>query len=93
MMPPPSVVRHSGLQKEVLNLYRSLLRQIRSNHPSAYQDAQLYVRGRFKKRKDWPRRDVLTIEAWIRQGEAQLKLLKSPQTQGLHVYKAGGTKS
>mmetsp|Transcript_2395 Transcript_2395/g.6679 ORF Transcript_2395/g.6679 Transcript_2395/m.6679 type:complete len:84 (+) Transcript_2395:77-328(+) len=70
-------IRHSGLQREVLGLYRAFIRL-------AYQKGDLSqrqyiietVRKEFKGRKDWPLRDFDTIENWVKQGQRRLLSLE-----------------
>ena len=86
--------RLSGLQKDVLALYRSLLRQASvidrqrqaETRPSFLQliadDSETstrHARDKFRKEAMSVRRsDFKTIEYSIRKGEKQLKLLKLP---------------
>eukprot|EP00956_Cyclotella_meneghiniana_P013008 scaffold18584_cov79-Cyclotella_meneghiniana.AAC.11 len=82
--------RFSGLQKEVLQLYRQLLREAlakdRKSQPKqtmndlfSTQSTTSYVRDEFRKQSASVRRsDFKTIEYKIRKGRKQLQLIKMP---------------
>ncbi|KAG8790312.1 hypothetical protein FRC12_012181 [Ceratobasidium sp. 428] len=67
---------HSGLQKEVLALYRRALRMINSkpapNRPNFY----ILVQHEFRVRGAVSPRDVNTIEYLMRQGRKRLEVLE-----------------
>eukprot|EP00047_Mylnosiga_fluctuans_P006259 m.245901 g.245901 ORF g.245901 m.245901 type:complete len:80 (+) comp14833_c0_seq1:78-317(+) len=75
---------HSGLQRQVLGLYKQVQRAIRTK-PQESQAAFLnYARTEFKTNaKDIKRTDVLHIEHLLRTGSKQLKLFKSPHVKSL----------
>lgn len=77
------VVRFSGLQREVLGLYKKMLVTAqRKNLPPTTIDL---IRSRFRARAQWPRRDVETIEGWLRNGYNQLEQMQNTQTQTVRV--------
>ncbi|KAM8776531.1 succinate dehydrogenase assembly factor 1, mitochondrial [Rhynchonycteris naso] len=64
--------RHSRLQRQVLSLYRELLRAGRGK-----PGAEARVRAEFRQHACLPRSDVLRIEYLYRRGKRQLQLLRS----------------
>lgn len=73
--------RLSGLQRDVLSLYRKLIRVAKKKAPSTHS----YVKEKF--REDalaLKKNDFRLIEHAIRHGEKQLKLLKMPGVTGAH---------
>jgi len=85
-----TVVKYSGLQLQVLRLYREFLREICKRPISTEEKNALkkLVKNTFRKKSDWPKRDVDTIESWVRKGKGQLKLLRSSNVEGISVYNA-----
>ncbi|XP_017652388.1 succinate dehydrogenase assembly factor 1, mitochondrial [Nannospalax galili] len=73
--------RHSRLQKQVLNLYRDLLRAGRGK-----PGAEARVRAEFRQQANLPRSDVLRIEYLYRRGRRQLQLLRSGHTTALSSF-------
>lgn len=81
-------VRHSGLQKDVLNLYRSMLRAAREKNSSTYSA----VRAQFRASAcSVRRRDFGKVEHMIRKGQKDLKLLQMPSFKGLQVVESTAT--
>ncbi|EJK72606.1 hypothetical protein THAOC_05844 [Thalassiosira oceanica] len=75
--------RLSGLQKDVLALYRSILRQAsvidRQRQCKGETSSFVHAREKFRKEAMSVRRsDFKRIEYKIRKGEKQLKLMKMP---------------
>jgi len=69
--------RLSGLQKEVLSLYRTLLREAQKKDTA--EDVMAYCRKEFRKKSlDIPNKDFRTIEHNIRSGHKFVKLMKMP---------------
>lgn len=62
---------HSGVQKQVLGLYRGLLRATRDQ-----PNMQQMVRDRFHQHRSIRRTEVLQIEFLLRQGRRQLQELQ-----------------
>jgi succinate dehydrogenase assembly factor 1 len=80
--------RLSGLQLQVLSLYRGFLRVAKKKAKSEEekQQALQYIRDRFRERAAWPKRDVDTIEAWVRRGKKQLSLLQLEGTDSISFW-------
>jgi len=78
-------IKHSGLQIEVLSLYKGFLKVVRTKarDEEEKQKALAFVREKFKQRATWPKRDINTIEAWIRRAKKQLEMLKLEGTEGI----------
>ncbi|XP_008986025.1 succinate dehydrogenase assembly factor 1, mitochondrial [Callithrix jacchus] len=73
--------RHSRLQKQVLSLYRDLLRAGRGK-----PGAEARVRAEFRQHAGLPRSDVLRIEYLYRRGRRQLQLLRSGHATGMGAF-------
>ncbi|XP_006899772.1 PREDICTED: succinate dehydrogenase assembly factor 1, mitochondrial [Elephantulus edwardii] len=73
--------RHSRLQRQVLSLYRELLRAGRGK-----PGAEARVRAEFRQHASLPRSDVLRIEYLYRRGRRQLQLLRSGHATGMGAF-------
>lgn len=74
-------LRLSGIQKQVLSLYRSFLRAARSKPTEDRQQIELIVSAEFRRNsKEVDRKNFIYIEYLIRRGKKQLEQLKSPAT-------------
>eukprot|EP00941_MAST-03F_sp_MAST-3F-sp1_P002146 g2146.t1 len=72
--------RHSGLQRDVLSLYRKLLRAASAKGEGTVKA----VRDQFRSRAhSVRRRDFTSIEYMLRKGEKDLKTLKMPSFKGV----------
>ncbi|EER24737.1 complex 1 protein (LYR family) protein [Coccidioides posadasii C735 delta SOWgp] len=77
-------MRLSGLQRQVLALYRQCLREIRKKpvlitKPQGSQaNFKRYARQEFQKNRDVNRKDFATIEYLLRRGQKQLEMYASP---------------
>lgn len=71
--------RLSGLQQDVLSLYRVLLRTARARDPQQDKGLQRLVMQQFRdKALGISRNDYQQIEHWLRYGHKQKKLLERP---------------
>ena len=75
------MIRPSRLQKQVLSLYRELLRAGRGK-----PGAEARVRAEFRQHASLPRSDVLRIEYLYRRGRRQLQLLRSGHATALGAF-------
>ncbi|XP_074162792.1 succinate dehydrogenase assembly factor 1, mitochondrial [Sminthopsis crassicaudata] len=73
--------RHSRLQRQVLGLYRELLRAARGK-----PGAEARVRAEFREQARLPRTDVLRIEYLYRRGRRQLEQLRGRHTTGVGAF-------
>jgi hypothetical protein len=55
------LVRHSGLQKEVLRLYKDFLKVIKKKPASSQTALREYVRSQFKEKAKLSTRDIKVI--------------------------------
>ncbi|KAI9435376.1 hypothetical protein F5148DRAFT_989868 [Russula earlei] len=79
-------VRHSGLQKEVLALYRRALRMVRTKPPPSRDKFRLFVRYSFKTQAAAVSpRSVGTVEHLIRRGQRQLETYEHPAVRDCQV--------
>lgn len=80
--------RLSGIQKQVLGLYRGFLRAARLKGPEERQKIESVVSLEFHQNaKSVDRKNFLYIEYLIRRGKKQLDQLKSADTVGLSSVK------
>ncbi|XP_053459993.1 succinate dehydrogenase assembly factor 1, mitochondrial [Nycticebus coucang] len=73
--------RPSRLQRQVLSLYRELLRAGRGK-----PGAEARVRAEFRQHASLPRTDVLRIEYLYRRGQRQLELLRSGHATAMGTF-------
>uniref|UniRef100_A0A8C6MMX0 Complex 1 LYR protein domain-containing protein n=2 Tax=Moschus TaxID=68410 RepID=A0A8C6MMX0_MOSMO len=73
--------RHSRLQRQVLSLYRELLRAGRGK-----PGAEARVRAEFRQHACLPRSDVLRIEYLYRRGRRQLQMLRSGHATAMGAF-------
>ncbi|OIT22925.1 PREDICTED: succinate dehydrogenase assembly factor 1, mitochondrial-like [Nicotiana attenuata] len=76
--------RLSGMQKQVLALYRGFLRAARSKPVEERRQIESIVSAEFHKNsKQVDRKNFIYIEYLLHRGKKQLDQLKSPDTVGL----------
>ncbi|XP_050377419.1 succinate dehydrogenase assembly factor 1, mitochondrial [Argentina anserina] len=76
--------RLSGMQRQVLGLYRGFLRAARSKSARDRRKIESLVSSEFRSNaKNVDRKNFLYIEYLLRRGQKQLDQLKSPDTIGL----------
>ncbi|CAK7245293.1 MAG: hypothetical protein STHCBS139747_006869 [Sporothrix thermara] len=75
---PPAAPRLSGLQREVLSLYRQCLRASRQKPPEARPHFEEYARSEFARHRGLEKRDFGAIEFLLRKGRRQLDVMASP---------------
>ncbi|KAI4332428.1 hypothetical protein L6164_017337 [Bauhinia variegata] len=76
--------RLSGLQKQVLSLYRGFLRAARSKPREERQKIESILSEEFRRNsKQVDRKNFLYIEFLLRRGKKQLDQLRDPATMGL----------
>jgi len=71
-------MRLSGLQKEVLGLYRQCLRECRKKPDATRSHFQAFARKEFEKNITIEKRDFAAIEYLLRKGRRQLEMYSSP---------------
>ncbi|KAK4673093.1 hypothetical protein QC763_108788 [Podospora pseudopauciseta] len=71
-------MRLSGLQKEVLGLYRQCLRECRKKPEATRKHFQTFAREEFEKSISLDKRDFSAIEFLLRKGRRQLEMYASP---------------
>lgn len=70
--------RLSGLQKDVLALYRLCLRAARRKPDENRANFEAFARREFDKNIDMDRKDFSTIEFLLRKGRRQLEIYDAP---------------
>ncbi|KAF9077825.1 hypothetical protein BDP27DRAFT_1282933 [Rhodocollybia butyracea] len=78
--------RRSGLQRDVLNLYRRALRMVKTKPPSTQDKFSLYIRYTFRlNASSVSPRDVSAIEHLLRKGKRQLEMYEQPSVKDCWV--------
>ncbi|KAK3067507.1 hypothetical protein LTR53_015583 [Teratosphaeriaceae sp. CCFEE 6253] len=75
--------RLSGLQKDVLVLYRRCLRACRSKPADTRQNFESFARREFAKHMDVGKKDFSTIEFLLRKGNRQLEIYEQPGVRNI----------
>ena len=70
--------RLSGLQKDVLVLYRRCLRACRAKPVETRLNFKAFARREFDKHMDLNKKDFSTIEFMLRKGNRQLEIYEAP---------------
>ncbi|KAK1832798.1 complex 1 protein-domain-containing protein [Podospora conica] len=71
-------MRLSGLQKEILSLYRQCLRECRKKPDGSRPHFKTFARNEFDKNLGLDKRDFAAIEFLLRKGRRQLEIYASP---------------
>lgn len=75
--------RHSGVQVEILNTYRSMLREVaRMQDADTRRNLTAYIRQDYEKHRDIPRKNIMKIEWQLNYGKRKLEDL---QAMGKHT--------
>ncbi|CCK69581.1 Sdh6p KNAG_0C04800 [Huiozyma naganishii CBS 8797] len=74
----------SGLQKEVLALYRGWIRMTYRKPRETRPHFLSYIHEEFGKYRDLPRKDFTTVEHLLRVGNKRLKMYSSPDLKDVH---------
>ncbi|AQZ11002.1 YDR379C-A [Zygosaccharomyces parabailii] len=78
------VKRLSGLQKEVLHLYRTSIRVAHTKPKENQPHFISYAREEFGKYKNLSRKDFTTIEHLLRVGNKRISLYSAPELKDIH---------
>ncbi|KAJ5224139.1 hypothetical protein N7468_008681 [Penicillium chermesinum] len=78
------MARLSGLQREVLSLYRQCLRHIRQKPEESRGNFKRFARAEFQKNLSVSKKDFSTIEYLLRRGRRQLETYASPGIRSIH---------
>lgn len=70
--------RLSGLQKDVLVLYRRCLRACRAKPAATRHHFEAFARREFEKNMALNKKDFSTIEFMLRKGNRQLEIYEAP---------------
>ncbi|KAH1032185.1 hypothetical protein J1N35_044359 [Gossypium stocksii] len=83
----------SGMQRQVLSLYRGFLRAARLKPTEDRRQIESIVSAEFRRNsKQVDRKNFLYIEYLLRRGKKQLDQLKSPDTIGLSSCNVSSSK-
>ncbi len=88
-MSPP---HFSGLQREVLRLYKDFMREIGKKPVSSQESLRAYVRDTFKERAKHSTREIKQIEYWVKLGRRQLETFKGSESFSMVQPKQTGNK-
>ncbi|KAK6376313.1 uncharacterized protein PV06_06131 [Exophiala oligosperma] len=77
-------MRYSGLQREVMKLYRQCLRAAGKKPESSKAHFRDAARREFRKHQKVDKKDFAAIEALLRMGSRKLELYSSPGVRDIH---------
>ncbi|ODQ49189.1 hypothetical protein PICMEDRAFT_14663 [Pichia membranifaciens NRRL Y-2026] len=77
------VKKFSGLQREVLDLYRNCLRSLHQKPKENRRNWVNYIHEEFGKYRNVPRRDFGTIEHLIRVGHRRYEMYSDPSIKNV----------
>ncbi|CAK7568447.1 MAG: hypothetical protein SEPTF4163_006437 [Sporothrix epigloea] len=80
---PSTIPRLSGLQREVLSLYRQSLRASRQKPEDSRAHFKDYARSEFVRHRDLEKRDFGAIEFLLRKGRRQLEVMSSARIKDI----------
>ncbi|KAI5306574.1 hypothetical protein KEM56_000230 [Ascosphaera pollenicola] len=78
-------MRLSGIQREVLSLYRQCLRMVRTKPEDARPNFYRFARREFEKNLSLRKKDFATIEFLLRKGRKQLELYGSEGVRNIRL--------
>ncbi|KAF9186267.1 hypothetical protein BGZ51_002119 [Haplosporangium sp. Z 767] len=78
-------VRRSGLQQEVVTLYRNCIRAARLKPEANRPHFHAFIRMQFRKHSEVKQRDFTTIEYLLRTGKRQLAVYSAPSIEDVTV--------
>lgn len=76
--------RYSGLQRDVLSLYRQCLRVARKKPTETRKHFEQFARQEFDKNLSIGKKDFSAIEYMLRKGQRQLEIYKDPGIRDIH---------
>lgn len=74
----------SGIQNDVLNLYRACLRAVRTKPPETQDNWYAFIRSDFDQHMKVKKKDFATIEYHIRVGHRKLEQYAQPGIKAIH---------
>ncbi|ORY66246.1 uncharacterized protein BCR38DRAFT_339720 [Pseudomassariella vexata] len=77
-------MRLSGLQKEVLALYRGCLRESRKKPEATRPHFESFARIEFEKSINIDKKDFAAVEFLLRKGRRQLEVYSAPGIKDIH---------
>ncbi|KAF3994401.1 hypothetical protein FT663_01521 [Candidozyma haemuli var. vulneris] len=78
------MARLSGLQREVLKLYRSCMRAVKTKPIENQEHWRAYVREEFGKHRKLPKKSFSVIEHLIRVGHRRYEMYSNPNIKDIH---------
>ncbi|ETN38663.1 uncharacterized protein HMPREF1541_06700 [Cyphellophora europaea CBS 101466] len=78
------VARLSGLQREVLKLYRRCLREANKKPEHSRANFKAAARREFRKASSIDRKDFSAVETLLRMGHRKLELYSAPGVTDIH---------
>ncbi|KAL1304771.1 hypothetical protein AAFC00_003707 [Neodothiora populina] len=72
------MARLSGLQRDVLSLYRKCLREARKKPVDVRSNFLEFARTEFKEHKKIDKKDFSAVEYMLRRGQRQLEIYSAP---------------
>ncbi|CAH6720641.1 succinate dehydrogenase assembly factor 1, mitochondrial [[Candida] jaroonii] len=73
----------SGLQKQVIHLYRSCMRQVKHKPIDTQHHWRKFIHAEFVKYKAIPKKQFSAIEHLLRSGDRRLEMFSNPQIKDI----------
>lgn len=80
---PARPARFSGIQRDVLSLYRQCLRQIDKKPEERQVHFRQFARAEFEKHLSLDKKDFAAIEFYLRKGHRQLETYSEPHIKDI----------
>ncbi|EMG48364.1 SDH6 Succinate dehydrogenase assembly factor 1 [Candida maltosa Xu316] len=78
------MARLSGLQKDVIHLYRQCIRTVKTKPRDTQPHWKNFIHEEFNKYKKLPKKEFNTIEYLLRTGHKKLEMYSNPQLKDIH---------
>ncbi|KAF2405458.1 hypothetical protein EJ06DRAFT_468742 [Trichodelitschia bisporula] len=79
------MARLSGLQREVLGLYRRALRAARRKPEETREHFKTFARREFRQHASMDKKDFSAVEFLLRKGHRQLEIYESPGVRDVNI--------
>ncbi|KAH0284909.1 hypothetical protein M436DRAFT_58815 [Aureobasidium namibiae CBS 147.97] len=78
------MARLSGLQREILSLYRKCLRETRKKPADVRSNFLRFAQSEFREHQKHDKKDYSAIEYMLRKGQRQLEIYSSPGIRNIN---------
>lgn len=78
------MARLSGLQREVMGLYRKCFRMVKTKPEEFQMHWRAFIREEFKKNQKIPKKSFNVVEHLLRVGQRRFEMYLNPQIKDVH---------